>query len=451
MNDRHAAAVMRACVLFACVVLGSSTPAMAQLVVRVENTELAVSGYLRMRGTGEFNFDLTGSTRADRAVTFYDVRSYVTLEIRRRPIGALFSLDLAGDEFNDGAVLGNENPSLLRDFDAKVRHLWIQYDGIFHARLGRQPAQAGQGIVTHIIRDAFRVWKEVGPATFSFNLIKGGESMEAAPGSARPRAVNPPGGEDDDLDAFHFFTNLETGHGSSVRFEVLGQSESSANDRFPEKLYFDLNASGKLGSHLSYAAEFAYMGGRTPDFGQGRLDNRAYLVYLDAAYEWETISPGFRFGLGSGDDDRTDRRQENFQNLFMDETGFLYTNIFADDIHGFDGTAASLANGSGFANVTFFQPRLAVRPLPSLTATGLLTILRATKDRVEGTGPLGNRPATGTRITGDVGTEVDLNVVYNVDRQVTVFGFLGWFRPGLVYGSAADDALKAEVGIAFRF
>lgn len=81
----------------------------------------------------------------------------------------------------------------------------------------------------------------------------------------------------------------------------------------------------------------------------------------------------------------------------------------------------------------------------------MLTILRATKDRVEGTGPLGNRPATGTRITGDVGTEVDLNVVYNVDRQVTVFGFLGWFRPGLVYGSSADDALKAEVGIAFRF
>ncbi len=34
---------------------------------------------------------------------------------------------------------------------------------------------------------------------------------------------------------------------------------------------------------------------------------------------------------------------------------------------------------------------------------------------------------------GDVGTEVDLNVVYNLDRQVTLFGFLGW------------------LGMAFRF
>ena len=442
---------MRASVLLVWFVLGSSEAATPQVLVKVEDTELAVSGYLRMRSSGEFNFDLTGSTRADRAVTFYDVRSYVTLEIRRTPIRAVFSLDLAGDEFNDGAVLGNENPALLREFGAKVRHMWIQYDGIFHARLGRHPAQAGHGIVTHIIRDAFRVWKDVGPATFSFNLIKGGETVVADPGSAKPRAINPPGGEDDDLDAFHFFTDLETGNASRVRFEVLGQSGSSATDRFPEKLYFDLNASGKLGSRVSYAAEFAYMAGKTPDFGQGRLDNRAYLVYLDGAYESETISPGFRFGLGSGDDDPTDGRQENFQNLFMDETGLRYTNIFADDIHGFDGTAASLANGSGFANVTFFQPRLGVQPLPSLAVTGLLTILLATKDRVEGTGPLGDRPATGTRITGDVGTEVDLNVVYELDRQVTVFGFLGWFDPGLVYGSAADDALKGEIGMAFRF
>lgn len=442
---------MRASVLLVWFVLGSSEPATPQVVVKVEDTELTVSGYLRMRSTGEFNFDLTESTRADRAVTFYDVRSYVTLEIRRTHFRAVFSLDLAGDEFNDGAVLGNENPAVLRDLDAKVRHMWIQYDGIFHARLGRHPAQAGHGIVTHIIRDAVRVWKEVGPATFSFNLIKGGETVVADPGSAKPRAINPPGGEDDDLDAFHFFTDLRTGNASRVRFEVLGQSGSSFNDRFPEKLYFDLNASGKLGSRVSYAAEFAYMGGKTPDFGQGRLDNRAYLVYLDGAYERGVISPGFRFGRGSGDDNPTDGRQENFQNLFMDETGLRYTNIFADDVHGFDGTAASLANGSGFANVTFFQPRLGVRPLPSLTVTGLLTILLATKDRVEGTGPLGDRPATDTRITGDVGTEVDLNVVYNLDRQVTVFGFLGWFAPGLVYGPAADDALKGEVGIAFRF
>lgn len=451
MQGQPQTALVRAGAFLLCFLLSSSTRATGQLVFKAQETELALSGFLRLRGTGEFNFDLDKRAEADRAVTFYDVRSYVTLEIKRTPLAAVFSLDLAGDEFNDGAVLGSENPALLREFDAQVRHLWIQYDGVFHARLGRAPAQAGHGVVTHIIRDAFRVWKEVGPGTFSFNLIKGGETLVAEPGSAKPRAVNPPGGEDDDLDAFHFFTDLKTGNSSQVRFEVLGQWDTSPNDRFPEKLYFDLNASGKLGQRVSYAVEFAYMGGKTPDLGRGRLNNRAYLVYLEGAWEWGRITPGLRLARGSGDDAPTDRRQGNFQNLFMDETGLLYTNVFADDIHGYDGTAASLANGSGFANVTFFQPRLGVRPAPFVTVTGSLTLLLATRARVEGTGPLGDRPPSGTRITRDIGTEADLNLVYAPDRQVTVFGFFGWFDPGLVYGPAAADALKGEVGISFRF
>lgn len=437
--------------LVICLLLLSCTAATAQLVFKADETELAVSGYLRIRGTGEFNFDLDDATRADRAVNFFDVRSHVILEIKRKPFSAVFSLDLAGDDFNDGAVFGSENPAFTRDFDTKIRHVWIQYDGILHARLGRAPAGAGHGIVTHTIRDAFRVWREVGPATFSLNLIKGSEDLVTAPGSAKPRALNPPTGEQDDLKAFHFFTEVKVGGDSKARFEVLGQLDSSPNDRFPEKLYLDLNAGGKLGSRVRYAIEFAYMGGKTSDFGRGRLDNRAYMVYLDGAYERGILSPGFRFGLGSGDDDPTDGRQENFQNLFVDEVGFRYTNIFGDDIHGFDGTAASFANGSGFANVTFFQPYLGVRPLPALSLTGSLTFLLATEDRVEGTGPLGERPATGSQRSSEIGQEINVNATYKVDRQVSLFAFLGWFIPGRVYGTGADDAQKAEVGVEFAF
>ena len=430
--------------------LGWVTPAAPQVVLKAGDTEVALSGYLRIRDTGEFNFDLEDAADADEAVTFYDVRSYVSVAVRRKPFGGLLSLDLAGDEFNDGVVLGNEDPAFVREIELKIRHLWVEYDGVVHARLGRLPGQAGHAIVSHIIRDAFRVWKDAGPVTANFSLIKGGESLAVAPGSRKPRALNPPGGDDDDLDAVHFFLELELDPESKGRLEFLRHFDSSPDDRFPEKQYLDLNAGGKVG-RISYAAEVAYMFGRTPAAGGRHLDHRAYLVYLDGAYRWGILAPGFRFGLGSGDDNPADDRQENFQNLFMDETGFRYTNIFADDIHGFDGTGASLANGAGFANVTFFQPRLGARPLPALSLAASLTFLLATVDRVEGSGPLGDRPATGSGLTRQVGQEVDLNATYRLDRYGSLFLFLGWFTPGRVYGEAADDAFKAEVGIEVRF
>ncbi|MBI1927961.1 alginate export family protein [Candidatus Poribacteria bacterium] len=427
-----------------------SFPALAQIKFQSDETEIHLSGFLRMRATGEMNFDLNDADDSDKAVDFFDARSYLTLEVIRKPFNLVFSLDLAGNEFNDGTVLGNENPTVLREFNPDLRHLYLQYNGFLTFSLGRQPAQAGHGIVSHIIRDSFRTSKKVGSVTFVFNVIKGGENITEIPGGAKPRALNHPTGADDDLDAFHFVTAFRPKENFGGKIEILWQRDTSPNDRFPEKLFIDINADGKIGHHFDYAAELALLRGQTPDLGRGRLDNEAFLIYADGTYHFRRFSGGLSFGLGSGDDEKNDDKQKNFQNLFMDETGFHYTNLFSDDIHGYDGTPASLGRGSGFANVTFLQPHVSVQLMDDLWLKASYTRLIATQDQIKGTGPLGNLTATSTAETRDIGDEIDLNLDYKIDANANWFLKLGAFFPGEIYGSGTDNAFKAEAGIGYR-
>ena len=165
---------------------------------------------------------------------------------------------------------------------------------------------------------------------------------------------------------------------------------------------------------------------------------------------------GLRFGRGSGDDDPNDRRQENFENLFMDETGFTYTFIFSDDLHGFTGRGVDLRRGSGFANVTFAQPYLQFRPTPALNVFGSYTFLQATKAQAEGAGVLGPgaapRPgAAPIRRTRNIGHEVDVLIDYDVDGAVRLFAYGGVLFPGSIFGRAADNVWKVEIGAEFRF
>ncbi len=429
-----------ALVCMVCVsVLVPAAPVLAQAVVhKADDLELTLSGFARVRGNRYESFDLNPETRADAARTFYDARAYLTLGARRGDFGAVFSIDLAGNDFNDGIQLGNDDPALVRRFELDVRHLWIEYDGLFNARLGRQPGRFGNSIIAHVNRDAFRAWKAFDGWLANASLIKGGETLE-----------NPPTGEDDDLDALLLSLQRQVG-GGTFKIEWTRQFDSSPNERLPEKEYFGLNGRG-VADELSYAFELALQRGRTPDTGSGALEYEANLAYGEAHYRLGSVEPGLRLGRGSGDDDPTDDKLGDFAVLFVDETHFAYTNLFADDIHGWDGTSASLARGAGFANVTFVQPRVRLHPRPRLTVEGSVTRLWATEERVVGTGPLGRGVATGTETSRDLGVELDLNGTYQLEAKTRAFATLGWFDPGEVFGADAESALKLEIGLELAF
>jgi Alginate export len=137
----------------------------------------------------------------------------------------------------------------------------------------------------------------------------------------------------------------------------------------------------------------------------------------------------------------------------MDETGFRYNNLFADDIHGFGDIVASLGRGSGFANVTFVQPHVTFYPRKekNLVIDFSFTFHRATRARMEGTGVLGALPRASNRLTSNIGSEFDLNVEYLHKENVRPFIRFGGFWPGNIFGPQAARAIKLEGGIEFRF
>lgn len=240
-----------------------------------------------------------------------------------------------------------------------------------------------------------------------------------------------------------------------------------------------------MASRPNAKQRWTFKGGKTPAAGTTpfataapptgpRQDNRATLLLGTLGYQVGEAPPpppvvyqianrvrppgtvGIRVGRGSGDADPTDRRQQNFENLFMDETGFTYTFLFSDDLHGFAGRAADLRQGAGFANVTMLQPYVQIRPAAGSNVFASYTYLRATEAQPEGTGVLGAlrgiRPdGERFRLTHDIGHELDVLVDYDADPSVRLFGYGGIFWPGRIFPGAAGTAWKLEIGTEFRF
>jgi hypothetical protein len=447
---------------------------------KFDNVTLDFGGYTRLRSNLYHNFDLDGDTDIDRANTFWDVRSSFNMTVHTPSVKVFTSIDAAGNDFTDGVVLGHDQPQVLREWELNVDKLYLQWDNpAASVFFGRQSAVLGRGIVSHVRRDSLRLVRSQGPLKLVGVWVAGGEGNtqtqpeglsadvldvdgdgnttelnEFGSGNQTLAPVNSPEGFDDDLDAF-----VVMGIYGFRKLQLQGfwaqQFDSTSNDRNPQKGYLDLNLSGQVGEKIDLWLEGAYMFGETARIGNDRQDIRAYMFFLDFDYRVvERGTLGFRFGWGSGDDDPTNGDAENFQNLFMDETGFKYTNVFADDIWGYDYAAAglggsSLARGSGFSNINFYQVKGGYRFTERLNSLLSFTYLRLTEERVEGGGSP-NSTLTGGPTTHDVGFEVDLDVDYKINPYTNLFLKSGWFEPGDLYAKK-DGAGKVEVGFEFMF
>jgi hypothetical protein len=324
-------------------------------------------------------------------------------------------------------------------------------------RFGRAIVGDYRSVISSIVRDSFFVFKDVRlrnlPSRFAFNFISGGKALVSeTPGTRKPRPLRAPDGSRDGLNAYHLIYQFGPVERHRGRYEILFQQDTSAANRFPKNLFHEWSMDGEW-RKISYSASFALQRGQTQDLGRGRLNNNGNLVYLDGSYNFSRISAGGAFGRGSGDKDPNDGQQGNFTNLFMDEIGFRYNNIFADDIHGFDGTVSSLGRGSGFANVTFIQPRITFYPRTErdLSISSSFTFHRATRARLEGSGVLGALRPISNRVTNDIGGEFDLNVEFLYKQNVKPFVYFGAFYPGDIFGPGRATAIKLEAGVEFKF
>lgn len=424
------------------------------LIASAGKADFDVHGLIRYRQSFEGNFDLDNSSKKDQSNDFLDLRSYISCRVQDGSFSGMLGIDLAGDDFNDGVLLGNNNPATQRPMEVAIRHLYIQYNrSNVLVRVGRQPSSVGHGIVAHIVRDmAVAKLTPKSPISFTGIWVKGGEGLDENGISNN----DPETGSDNDLDMYAVAVNYAVKKDwiNSLVLWAGRQFDSTADSHFPEKLYIDALAKGKLNG-LNYSAEAAYFGGQTPSVNnQPRLDNRGYLCYFQGDYDFKgKVQLGVAFGRGSGDNDPNDSKQRNFQNLFMDETGFLYTHLFADDILGYKGANSDLGRGSGFANITFLQAKGSLYPLskiPSLNIGGSLTHLRSTVPQRIGSGVLGNRPTNSLDLTHDTGWEIDLNAEYS-NGPFRYSLRAAYFKPGDIFGLDAFSAKKIESSFTFEF
>lgn len=420
----------------------------------------------------------------DRNLYFFDLRAWLSLTLLSKPWGLVIKMDLGGNDFNDGGMMGNDTdvvnsnlglgPAGLRDFDADIGELFVFFeDAGWKVEIGRLPTNWANGIVTRTHRDSIRVAKKIDAWTFKAGYVSGGQSATAA---------DPTGGVTGDDSGVKFTTGTigefgTVGVSAGVEFSkdcrsevTFGQQiDSTSDQRFSQKTFVDVSTSCAA-APWDVAVEACYLGGkgaRSATLGK-RTDFEAYLAFARVRVDVEGtgLKPGLLLGIGSGDSTPSNEENNSFESLFVDETGYAYTSIYADDIHGYNGSSASIRRASGFANTWFLQPGLRWAPTETLAFTASFTFLRAVRRQFEGTGPMGlsfagrgnygldpamRVDATGTKRTRDLGYEIDVSAEHVASKHVRLPLNVGVFRPGDIFGHGARTAVKFDLGVEYRF
>lgn len=447
------------------------------------DTQFAPDGGLQHGSSASFNT----ARKEDDRLRFSTLRGYATAAIKKGAFMAVASLNYAGNNFNDGVLLGNDRPPMgpagQREFQIDTQLLYLQYNGWAQLRLGRQMNHVGNGIVGHIVRDsvtALRQWTDRFSTQVTYVMGAMGRSIPNSGGAGISQTtlqkLNTPSETEEGLDGAMLIFNYRPASMNRLQLFVWRMWDTTHGGSYKQNQYVDANGSGRVGP-LDYAFEYVYLTGTSPIVSEnsalmnGRRErNRAHVAYLDLRHTFgvsallpgrpDLFSLGAAFGYGSGDDDPDDGVNRNFDSLFLDETAFRYNFLFSDDIHGFNGRGFDSRRGSGFTNVTFVQPYAIVRPAPNFQARFGWTLLRASVAQPAGTGVLGPSPLLHPALsysqtavggpTKDVGQEVDVLMDY-VYGPVRLFSHFGMFLPGRLYAPFQDHALKYEFGIEYRF
>lgn len=423
-------------------------------------TKVEFSGYARLRMTQEYNYNSWFGNFSSKSDNFIDARSYASMKVTHGPVMGIITVDLAGNDFNDGVEWGNPiytpgvdtGPGFQNEWQLGIRHLYLQYTGPFIVQVGRIPAGLGHNIIAHVNRDALRLIIPIEKQRLILVAIKGANDRITIPESDDTRADNDGAG---DLNAFVgiFAYNIPSVLNSKGQIFAAKQQNTRKDPflpQYPGKLFLGFTNDGSVGP-LDYNLEAVSLTGESAVTPAAKLRTySAYMAYLKLKYNAsKNFMPKFVFGRGSGDDKSTPDKIEDFEALFLDENAHAYTNIFADDIHGFRYTNPnSVRNGSGFANVTFFQFGLDAMFFENkLNFEATYTLLNATEARTKGTGIFGTD--TGETTT-DIGSEIDFNIYYKLTQKLGVALRAGHFMPGNIFGDH-KNVTKIELFTEFTF
>lgn len=176
------------------------------------------------------------------------------------------------------------------------------------------------------------------------------------------------------------------------------------------------HANGKIGG-LSYKGEFDFQFGDMPSYDTAvKRTYNGYGALVSLGYNIAPVNIRGEFALGSGDSNTADNKNSEFQVTSGNDVHYSFIYEYTSKTaasHQQENTSGGRA--TGIANTTYYRLGLDYSPLKDLTASLDGFILRATK------------VAAGSK---DIGSEVDLNLAYKIDRNLVYFVNAGYLSPG---------------------
>ncbi len=404
-------------------VLGLAAPSLATVVAKGD-TKVTLSGSLRFRGMmEEVDFDSDSNPKS-----YYDARVRLKLSAKiSKSVKAVVELESDSGDI-DGQGGGTENwkwgqiqgsaqgvykEGNTRPAQVMIRQAWLQYDpGVVGIKVGHMPLTLGSGIFFNHKKfgdDAIVLFADPNKQTHLAALtIKLNERSS---------------GKSDDATAYVALASYKAGA------LTVGGDVTYLDDQ-PDATHLwniGLRAKAKLGG-VTIKGDVELQTGEIED---ANIDFEGYAVVLGADFKVGKAKIGIEGGIGSGDDDPADDKEESFiTTLGAHLNAPLKTFVYDYRVK------SNCGKNVGLCNTTFAKLSAKGKATKRLGLSGQLVWLKATED-----------------VNGEdqIGVELDGKVTYKLAKNLKYYVEGGYLFAGDFYGPDADDAWAIRHGIIVKF
>lgn len=456
---------------------------------RKSRPQFEFSGKYKAQLNSRNNFDLGNPLQKwkyDNA-TFFDQRFSFQIDAAYESLLARLVLDKGNFVFDwkeDGEGTLERWGQFFTVNSQLVRELFVEYNGAFVLRAGRQNWDVGQNIALEGPMDGIRIQYPFGQLPWGNTTLSAGYMAVAGGWNSYANFIasgGPPAGDrqsvfgaSNKLGAWYLDLDIRPGKGLRFKPYLLkvadhgnfGDADLNLDKDFNaatlprdggfRPMWTGLNASAELGKWKLDAEAILLTG----DYTTTRK-LRANALQVKAQRDLGKVAAlgnttfGLRFGRGSGNgtDSTASGTMRNFNGLFMCRERNKFGNIYSEDIR-----AGYYFWDSNLSNITYLRADLTFEPVKGLKLVPAVARMWTTKSVFAGRGPVfdwSRGMATSTARTRDVGWEFDLDVSYPLYKFVEGFASLGYFRPGEVYqrpdGRSAKSAWEFVLGAEIKF
>ncbi len=447
------------------------------------------SGKYKAQLNSRNNFDLGNplqNWRYDNA-TFFDQRFSFQIDASYEALLARLVLDKGNFVFDwkeDSEGTLERWGQFFTVNSQLVRELFVEYNGAFVLRAGRQNWDVGQNITLEGPMDGIRIQYPFGQLSWGNTTLSAGYMAVAGGWNSYADFIasgGPPAGDrqavfgaSNKLGAWYLDLDIRPAQGLRFKPYLLkvsdhgnfGDADLNLDKDFNaatlprdggfRPMWTGLNASAEVGK-WKLDAEAVLL---TGDYTTTRK-LRANALQVKAQRDLGKVAAlgnttlGLRFGRGSGNgtDSTASGTMRNFNGLFMCRERNKFGNIYSEDIR-----AGYYFWDSNLSNITYLRADLSFEPVKGLKLVPAVARMWTTKPVFVGRGPVfdwSRGAATSSARTRDVGWEFDLDVSYPLYKFVEGFVSLGYFRPGEVYerpdGRSAKSAWEVVLGAEVKF